>query len=796
MADSSHDWRLTPKNLAKFTKRFVAMTATHPFYAVALIVAIPFIFIGSQNSWTRTENRVEDWIPPHFSETQKLGRFIQIFGGDEIVMVSWDDCYYDSPELEEYKKALLEPIEIDGRKVQVFRAVITAADLDASLRAEPYLLTDDEIDDRLRGLLLSQDGTKTGLIALISADGAKYRQQTVNYVWAAAEKVPNLGAAKIRVGGSTTDSVSIDQISRTYLYEMNILTYLIGLAILYVTYRNLRVCLLVFSISFLNQQICLATIYYLKIPFDSILMLSVNLAFVLSLSCCIHLANYYRDAIRRLPPKIAVYKMIVYSLVPVAGSIITTIFGLLSLLSSQLTPIRKFGVVSALVLAISVFVIYVCVSIHFLLFPVRSWRGKAETPASIRRRESFGRAIERTFFPLVSRGSGAILVVSVLLFGVGIYGVTKIQTFVGIQKMLKVHTRPVQDYLWLENNFGPLIPVETTLEYPAGDDDALYERLQTLQRLNDRLREEFPDSTILSLLNFIPTLPDESQGSFRATTEATVFRQQIFQNRDLLTDSGYFQEKDGKQYWRTTVRTWTMRDVDYGEFTDRVEKTLDEFFAETNADGAPTERPEILICGGVPLVNRVQSQLIKDLEASFLSAFILIGLVLSVVFRSLKCGALAIFPSLLPCALVFGAVGLSGLKIELGTMLTGSAALGIAVDNTIHFTTWFRFGVRDGLSRSDALIYAYRQCGLPMFQTTAVCVFGLLAYTISPFIPTIYFSLFMGALLTSALLGTYLILPAILIRPTGDLFLRDVVRANALAAPDEPPTPKNVDRKA
>lgn len=152
----------------------------------------------------------------------------------------------------------------------------------------------------------------------------------------------------------------------------------------------------------------------------------------------------------------------------------------------------------------------------------------------------------------------------------------------------------------------------------------------------------------------------------------------------------------------------------------------------------------------------------------------IIGLILVCLFRSFRCGILAVFPSLLPVIFVFGIVGWMGLRVEMGTMLTGSAALGIAVDNTVHFITWYRIGYQRGLSRKDATRLAYRKCGSAMFQTSSVCSLGLVMNMLSPFIPTIYFSFFMFALLFSALFSDLTVLPAILFSSWGKIFLRSV----------------------
>ena len=47
-------------------------------------------------------------------------------------------------------------------------------------------------------------------------------------------------------------------------------------------------------------------------------------------------------------------------------------------------------------------------------------------------------------------------------------------------------------------------------------------------------------------------------------------------------------------------------------------------------------------------------------------------------------------PNVFPVILIFGAMGHLGVLVDIGTMMTASVALGVAVDDTIHFLTWFR----------------------------------------------------------------------------------------------------------
>ncbi|MBP5622139.1 MAG: MMPL family transporter [Thermoguttaceae bacterium] len=374
--------------------------------------------------------------------------------------------------------------------------------------------------------------------------------------------------------------------------------------------------------------------------------------------------------------------------------------------------------------------------------------------------------VDRPVWTLI--GVGAIILICGL-------ALPRIQTRVGLRQSLKSSTRQIQDYVWLEKTFGPLIPVEVVIKTPISEDkEEFLQEFYSLQQLAWNLQDGLPDSTIITALNFITDLPEQYERSFRATGARSTYRNVLYKNRSALEEAGYFRETDGWRYYRVTCRTFAMQDVDYDAFTNQIEQIIKATLEDEETPSA-FQLENTLATGSIPLVQRVQNLLIHDLQTSFLFAFITIGIVLAIIYRSVWCGLLAVFPCIFPCVFVFGLVGLFGIKIELGTMLTGSAALGVAADDIVHFIAWFRLGATQPYhTRKDAVAFAFKNCALAMFETSAVIVVGLMSYLMSDFIPTVYFTIFMGSLLIVAHLASYIILPAILTLPTGELFLRPV----------------------
>jgi len=183
--------------------------------------------------------------------------------------------------------------------------------------------------------------------------------------------------------------------------------------------------------------------------------------------------------------------------------------------------------------------------------------------------------------------------------------------------------------------------------------------------------------------------------------------------------------------------------------------------------------------GMIPLVYKTQRQLLVSLNESIMWATVLIAVVMMFVLRSPMAGLISMIPNVFPIVMIFGTLGWLGIKVDIGIMMTASVALGVAVDDTVHFLTWFRRGVKQGLDRAQAVVLAYDRCATAMLQTTIIGGFGLAVFATSTFTPTQQFGYLMISMLGAALVGDLLLLPAILAGPLGKFFGGEAPEAGA-----------------
>lgn len=176
--------------------------------------------------------------------------------------------------------------------------------------------------------------------------------------------------------------------------------------------------------------------------------------------------------------------------------------------------------------------------------------------------------------------------------------------------------------------------------------------------------------------------------------------------------------------------------------------------------------------GMVPLVYKTQHALINGLVTSIIMAFFVIALVFVVYLRSVSCALVAMLPNIFPVIVVFGFMAWAGIVVDVGTMMTASVALGVAVDDTMHYLSWFSDGTDRGLTPKEAAVEAYKRCAPAMTESTLIAGLGLSAFMFSTFVPTQRFGVLMLTILFVAEIGDLVFLASLLTGPLGTCFTK------------------------
>ena len=268
------------------------------------------------------------------------------------------------------------------------------------------------------------------------------------------------------------------------------------------------------------------------------------------------------------------------------------------------------------------------------------------------------------------------------------------------------------------------------------------------------------------------------------------------QTTDLCDACRLWQHERGTELWRMSIRVWALkRDIDYSVFIQNVRGVVEPYLETVNAeivghavDGGTNDAKAVsaVYTGMVPLVYKTQHALIQGLTGSLVTAFGLITMVMIILLRSVGAGLVAMLPNIFPVIVVFGFMAWLQLPVDVGTMMTASIALGVAIDDTLHYLTWYQEGIKKGQSPAEATEWGYRRCAKAMTESSLIAGLGLSAFMLSTFVPTQRFGLLMLATLFAAEVGDLVFLPALLTGPLGRFFLLKRKKNPTRAVPVSP----------
>ena len=177
--------------------------------------------------------------------------------------------------------------------------------------------------------------------------------------------------------------------------------------------------------------------------------------------------------------------------------------------------------------------------------------------------------------------------------------------------------------------------------------------------------------------------------------------------------------------------------------------------------------PEMASHGASPLImfSHIAMRNIDSMMVGTFFALLLTSAILVAVLRSFKLGLISTVPNLVPMAMTFGIWGWVVGEIGLAVSVVAPVALGIIVDDTVHFLSKFRRArVELGKTTEEAIRYSFHTVGTALILTSIVLVCGFLVMTLSGFRMNVQLGFMTTIAIVCALLADFLFLPSLLMK--------------------------------
>jgi signal transduction histidine kinase len=175
------------------------------------------------------------------------------------------------------------------------------------------------------------------------------------------------------------------------------------------------------------------------------------------------------------------------------------------------------------------------------------------------------------------------------------------------------------------------------------------------------------------------------------------------------------------------------------------------------------EHLSVEVTGFSVAISASSHLLVAGQTKSILLGLILIFGIMFLMFLSGKVGLIALVPNCFPIIMNFGIMGWMGIPLSTSTSLIASIAIGLAVDDTIHYLHRYNTEFKKDLDKDRALRDTVKSVGKPIIFTTLTISIGFFVLTLSHFNPTAIFGFLMVITMLTALIGDLILLPALML---------------------------------
>ncbi len=756
-----------------------------------LILAVPAI-VHSHAAIESLLNQPADWVPNSLPEKAEYNEFSQRFSVAGIVFLSWPGAELDSPELDAVAAAIhplcedsfdpdldaealaelpkpardaIGQIREIAKSKTPFKWVRSGTELLQRMTGNPARLSRRAAVSRLRGCMVGPNGKQTCLVLSLADSGTKKRRLIFPHLRDMVGEMQGLQRGEVALVGSPFDGAVVDDSSIRSIQRYSPPSAIVAAILCFLCLRSFWLTAVITAIAVIGEGIVLAIVYYTGTPMNAVLIVLPPLVFVLTVSSGIHLSNYYLDASHEfsdLTSAGAARRAMRAGTVPCLLATTTTVIGLGSLMLVRLEPIRVFGFVASLGVLSTLLLMLLVLPGAMVLTKVKS-RDTRYVSQEMSREKKWLRTRMRSRLSRPWPVIAAFILIGVICTS----GLFRLTTTVSVPRMFESESDIRKSYAWYEQNVGPTVTGELVLTFPAmTDDEDAIDRLKVVKQAHLAAYQMDNVDGVLSAVSFVPAIP--KRRGLAASAARGAIRKLIRDPASSLGQLDFIARHGQQESWRLSIRMPQGDDTDFGAEIAKIRREMTEELSDS-------EIPvDVTLTGHVAIVQKAQQVLLRDLFRSFLTAFAIVAVVMMVVLRSVVGGLLAMMPNLFPTVALFGVMGLSRSPLDIGSVMTASVALGIAVDGTIHLLS--RYGSRRerGFGQIRATFGALGQCGWAMFQTTLVCGLALMCYWFSDFVPTSRFALLMFGLLCAALIGDVLLLPAMMASPMGKFLARTV----------------------
>jgi hydrophobe/amphiphile efflux-3 (HAE3) family protein len=716
---------------------------------IPVMLALLVLTLAAAASATRlqADQSIEAWFLEDDPGLEAYDRFTRQFAADELVMVGLFADNVLTPERLAIVANLaraIEQLEHVHRTQSIIDSPITDrvggymdAGFTAAVLASPLLTNS----------LLTPDGSATAILVHYARSGntfADKRRFVEQLESLAASLTANSDLHYAITGGAVLNKVSLERNER----DMTVLVPIMLLVILAVTWFVFRrlasaiLPLLVVTIALLWTFGLMAALGWRFTMISSIL---VPLILAVGVADAIHVAARYSAQAGSGDSRTqAIRTSFSQLLKPCWLTTATTALGLLSLLVSELQPIREFAITAAFGV-LAAFVLSITMLPIALTLPDPPRRPPRHMPGVTLHRIAAASHRHRT----------GIVLAAIAVATAASWMAARVEVVLDPLSWLPEDSDFRSQTLEVDAAFGGTLAIEFLLTTaPRG-----FGEPASLRRL-DSFQAWLLDNTSIRRAQSVADLVKEGARIARdAGAEGySLPRTKVITHTILegMKDEAEFADWLSPD-WSTARISARLSLAEARHLVDElpaIEQRIVEEFAGSGID--------VAITGQAKLVGDMQHYVVESQIRSFSVAVAVVALLLIVQLRSFRLGLLAMIPNLLPILVGLGGMAMLGIPLNPGTVMIAAVAMGVVVDDSVHVLAAYQRHAQTPDDRLTAIRHAVTDVGRPVVITSLLLAMGFLVLVFGSFEPSRQIGQVVALVVVAALLADLLLLPALL----------------------------------
>ncbi|OFY49171.1 MAG: transporter [Bacteroidetes bacterium GWF2_41_31] len=544
---------------------------------------------------------------------------------------------------------------------------------------------------------------------------------------------------------------------QTELLLFVFLSLLIASILLFILFRSLRAVLFAMLVVIIAVIWVLGTTVLLGYKITILTGILPPLLIVIGVENSIFLLNKYLSEYRAHGNKIkALSRMITRIGNANLLTNATTAAGFAAFIITSNELLVEFGIVASLNILITYLLSLFLLPILFSYFPAPRQKHMKHLEKGITSRIVAG--VTR----IIITKRKLIYFITSVLFILAVIGITKLKTTGNIVDDISKKDKLYQDMMFLEENFKGVMPLEITIDTKKPKGILRLSTLQKIDQLQDTLGT-YPE--FAKPLSVVEVVKSAKQAFYRGNPAMYSLPNNQEKNFILSYVPNLGVGKKGilnafvdsnLQITRISAQMANIGTNDIELILADLEPKIDSIF--------PPDQFEVHLTGTSVVFLKGTDYLVNNLFMSLGLALLIITILMALIFSSVRMIMISLVPNLIPQILTAGMMGYFDISIKPSTILIFSIALGISVDNTIHFLSRYRLQLKyHNWQIRKSVLAALEETGYSMIYSAIVLFFGFYIFTLSSFGGTEALGYLVSFTLIVALLSNLFLLPSLLL---------------------------------